>query len=685
MNRDELNQLKQQAGLKPYQARLKDLKPNGSEYRASCPWHESSGDHNPSLSVFKGNDGEWCFKCMSKCSDKKGDVISFVRFTDKLTFAEACRKISNDVGIAEPVAPTTLGQPTAEQCETVRQYLADHGVSFEIAKARKMDAVIHPKLGLAVAMPYDSDSQVIKYRVVGKPKDKNSKFSHASGHPSEDLLYNIKQTEKELSKSFCSEVYVVESERDCLMMNSLGFMAVSVSSATTCVDQGGKLKIDESQLEILARADEIFLALDQDPAGQKCADAFETDPAFNGVQVKRIEWKYGGKRSKDPKDIGDLYKQDPAGFCNKVETLAQEARCRPPKWRQAFKTPAEMDTRPIIQLIEGFMTEGNIGIGGLSGSGKTFVAMSITKALTTGQPFVGHFKVPEKVPVLYLIPEVGERQFYKRVEAFGIPLNDDSIFMARTLSQGETLPLDNPWVLDAIRNFHNPVVVLDTAIRFSKSKDENSARDNLWMEQAMRGLREAGAIAVIALHHSLKKNAKDKDFSPTLENTFRGTGDIGALLDIGYSVRRDKKVKDCDGQHIIVQCVKPRDFDPPNPFTLGLRYLPANSTTGKLHSYINETGDLKLISSITSDNDNCGESYNDIYGDKESQMMAARNSDKGKIFVQQVTANPQISKNTLREVLKVRKDNIGDFASSLGFTQTDGMWVDTLLESVETV
>ena len=78
---------------------------------------------------------------------------------------------------------------------------------------------------------------------------------------------------------------------------------------------------------------------------------------------------------------------------------------------------------------------------------------------------------------------------------FGIPWADDSLFLVRTLSQGATLPLNNPFVLEAVRQLHKPVVILDTAIRFSNSADENSSVQNSWMEKAIRSLREAGCVA----------------------------------------------------------------------------------------------------------------------------------------------------------------------------------------------
>jgi hypothetical protein len=664
MTKDEIREVKKIAGIAPFESRLKDLQDLGKEYRAYCPWHEKPGTSSPSLAVYPGDDGTWQFKCMSRdCGH--GDVIAFVMKMDNLTFTDALRKLSNDSGMATPEKPTNLGTPTAEQLEQTRAYLADYGVSMEVAKAHGMDAVLHPKLGLAVSMPYDSDSSVIKYRCVGKPKDKNSKFAHASGHPSETLLYNITQTEKGIDNAWAgADVYVVESERDCLMMVSQGLLAVSVSSASTCVDSDGQLKIEDDQLKILARADNIYLTLDQDPAGQKCADAFEVNTNFNSVQVKRILWPYGGKRSEDPKDIGDLYRADPAAFMAKLEALATEARNRPPKWRQQFRTLAELDDQDVIQLIEGFLTEGNIGIGGLSGAGKTFMALSITKALTTGQPFVGRFPVREKVPVLYLSPEVGDRQFLKRAKAFGIPWDDDSIFMVRTLSQGPTLPLDHPDVLTAVRNLHKPVVILDTLRRFSKSADENNAAANQWMEAATRQLREAGCIAVIALHHSPKTT---EDYAPTLENTFSGTTDIGALLDIAYSIRTNRELKESgEGEQITVRCVKARDLeDSPRPFNLGLKYKAEGET--ELRSFINERGDMVVMEAT----EHIAAHKNDA---RSRERNAANKRDEAK-FLALVEAEPTISKRTLQGEMKVGRKRVTQVAERLGYEQIHDVWM----------
>jgi hypothetical protein len=137
-----------------------------------------------------------------------------------------------------------------------------------------------------------------------------------------------------------------------------------------------------------------------------------------------------------------------------------------------------------------------------------------------------------------------------------------------------------------------PVVFLDTAIRFSLSTDENSAAQNKQLADDIIALRQAGAIAVIALHHSTKAAKKSE---MTLENVLRGSGDIAALPDAVYGLRRDDILYDHGRgpNEVEVVCVKPRDFDPPQPFKIAATYKKDESILPV--SWIDETGDFHLV------------------------------------------------------------------------------------------
>ena len=118
-------------------------------------------------------------------------------------------------------------------------------------------------------------------------------------------------------------------------------------------------------------------------------------------------------------------------------------------WRQQFRTVSELQAGNVQMLIKNFLPEGTTFIGALPGEGKTLLALSIAKALTTGKNLLGHpdFGVPKRVPVLYLIPEVGAQAFRMRCEKFHIP-DDPNLFLCRTISEGPTLLLDDPMVLE---------------------------------------------------------------------------------------------------------------------------------------------------------------------------------------------------------------------------------------------
>jgi len=598
--------LKKRVDRAPYVKRL-NWKSSGGEFRSTCPWHS---DKNPSLANYR-KDGVWMFSC-HPC-DKHGDVIAFVMAHDGVTFLEAVKRIKEESGITDEALPSFTFKKR-DSVDALQKhveglkYLASRGISADFARVNELGLTEYPGIGLALAVPYNEE--VVKFRAVN-PANKADKFRHLKDRPSRDLLFGINSL-----CEFDSHVYVCESELDCLTMQAHGFSAVSVSSATTCL-QKGELIIREEDLKKLQADDrKIFLALDQDAAGRACADAFEKLlPAY---QVYRLEWT-------SPKDIGEIYQADPINFQSKIAKLTERAQNRPPKWRQQFRTVGQLESGGVQMLVEGFMPEGTCFIGALSGHGKTLIGLSLTKALTTGEPFLDTFRVPKKVPVLYLIPESSGRAFKNRLLKFGIP-DDENLFLCRTLSDGPTLLLNDPLILEAVRQL-KPVVILDTAVRFSTAKDENSATDNQKLVNDIITLRTAGAAAVIGIHHSPKASAEAK---MSLENVLRGTGDLGAMCDGVFGIRRDETLYDNGNgpNQIEVICVKPRDFEPPKPFRVAATYKDGE---GLIRSHIDERANLVAIDAASREQDETQVFLNAVrqngnasYRDLENQTGIAR-------------------------------------------------------------
>jgi AAA domain-containing protein len=265
-----------------------------------------------------------------------------------------------------------------------------------------------------------------------------------------------------------------------------------------------------------------------------------------------------------------------------------------PDWRSSFKSVNQLQSGGVQMLIKGFLPEGTSLVTGYAGDGKTWLALSICKALTTGRPLFGmsEFPVTGVIPCLYLTPEQNGAAFRQRCEIMQIT-DDERLFLCRTCSEGSKLPLLD-YKLEAAIRYLKPVVVLDTTIRFSESEDENNASQNQKLVDDILHLRNAGARAVIGVHHS-RKDLKLGE--PTLEAAVRGSGDLSAMTDSVWAViRNDRLFKNGAGPNqVAVVPVKARDFTA-RPFDLALTRQAPKNLIGfggpGLISCLNESHDL---------------------------------------------------------------------------------------------
>lgn len=248
----------------------------------------------------------------------------------------------------------------------------------------------------------------------------------------------------------------------------------------------------------------------------------------------------------------------------------------PADWRQLFHTQEEtLSQPPIAFAIDGFLQEAGVTmIGGLSGHGKTLIALAMARALLKGVPLFGHFAVPRKASrVLYLIPECSLTPFAARLRTFGLVEHVGTDFFYRTLSHDVDVSLTDPRILTAAEGAD---VFLDTAVRFMDG-DENASVEQKVFAKTLFDLLKHGARTVTGLHHSPKEFRKQSYI--TLENILRGSGDIGAMLTTCWAIYQ----RDQGKNQVYVENVKPRDFDPCKPFLL----------EGRPH--IDQSGDFRMI------------------------------------------------------------------------------------------
>lgn len=153
----------------------------------------------------------------------------------------------------------------------------------------------------------------------------------------------------------------------------------------------------------------------------------------------------------------------------------------------------------------------------------------------------------------------------------------------------------DPLLIAAVKEMQ-PVVFLDTAIRFAMVEDENSASQNAQgMASAVFQLIHLGAQAVVCLHHRAKDTAKIKAEEMTLENALRGTGDLGAMCDVVFGLQYDRG-ESADPQYVKesrnlvrldVRCVKARDFCTPDDYRV------------QLEPFIDQIGDMAVLTEET--------------------------------------------------------------------------------------
>jgi hypothetical protein len=259
-------------------------------------------------------------------------------------------------------------------------------------------------------------------------------------------------------------------------------------------------------------------------------------------------------------------------------------------WRDVFHSVRDFRKAPPITFaIEGILqNDGATFIGGLSGHGKTFVMLSMVKALLSrksDKKLWGHFRVTETAKrVLYLTPESTISTFKHRLKLCRLyDYVKDGRLLVHTLSKGSTPDLSDPRVLAPAKGAH---VFLDTAVRFGEG-DENDARDNQnGLATGIFGLLRAGARAVVAAHHSPKSFAKENMMR--LENVFRGSGDIGAMLAAAWGIKQ----LDIQRNILHIENVKSRDFEACGPFQLIGRPYINDSGTFRLHKKPGNCGTL---------------------------------------------------------------------------------------------
>jgi hypothetical protein len=253
-------------------------------------------------------------------------------------------------------------------------------------------------------------------------------------------------------------------------------------------------------------------------------------------------------------------------------------------FKELFHTKTEALALPdnVEIVVRGLCNVGNICIwGGLPKHGKSYVFLSIIKAMLSGNKWLGYFEVSQSKRIIYLVPEVGLRGVVKRLRKLKMldylydpVINPDGKLFLQTLSSFPKLALDDTLLLDAVKDAD---VFVDPLIRFING-DENNSGEQRILSNKLLNLLGCAARSVWVAHHSPKAFKDVRDI--TTQNVLRGTSEFAAFPDIIFGVLKT----DDEKARLYIKCTDARDDD---------EYL--GDFEVELRPWIDEEGDMKLV------------------------------------------------------------------------------------------
>lgn len=285
---------------------------------------------------------------------------------------------------------------------TAQEYLDEHGITEETVKQFEI-TFDHDYLHIPVK-DENGNTIFIKSRNLGSPDNGEPKYKNSPG--SHATLFNLHAVKDS------SNIVLAEGEIDCIRLIQEGIPSVSST--------GGATTFPEEWAEYFANKN-VWLCLDSDEAGQA------------GTR-KILEYIPHAKIITLPvKDVCE-YLQDKRGkdflkLMTKAQTVVEwEASHIPEDFKLLKDTDlAKMDFPEQDWLIDNILySEGFCFLYGAEGTGKSFIALSIAKAVATGTNWLDQFNVPSEQKVLVLDKENPLSMLKRR--SHGLGSISDNIF-----------------------------------------------------------------------------------------------------------------------------------------------------------------------------------------------------------------------------------------------------------------
>jgi len=405
---------------------------------------------------------------------------------------------------------------------TADQYFKDHGVNPDYAKSMGLswdDQEIHIPIK-------DAEGNTIfsKHRNLHYSKDNPESAKYRSDSGSRAALFNYHVVKGR------PYVVICEGEIDSVRLNQEGIPSVSST--------GGSQKFDQDWSTLL-ESTQTFVCYDSDFAGQSgVKKVLELLPEAKVIQLPN---KY--------KDVCDFFvdghnKADFIALMRKALTKEEWERVnRPEDYKQVTATELRamsFDDQPwLIDKI--IYSEGFCFIYGAEGVGKSFLTLSIAKAIISGEPWLGQFKVARPGKVLFIDKENPTSIIAKRLEGMG--LTGDSVKWLKypekfqlVDGKGEFSPFAKA-LSQSVQEDNIDLIIIDSFIDLMVGT-ENKAEDTQAFIDALKQLFPKKAF--LPLHH---ENKPSQGVFRSDSQRIRGSSNINAQANTLFRLEAVAKSK----------------------------------------------------------------------------------------------------------------------------------------------
>lgn len=482
-----------------------------SRNKGLCPFHH---EKTASFSVDRKNNIFTCFGC-----GETGDAITFVSKLKEVEPLEAAKILAEMYRI--DIDNCSKRQSIKDYLKACirdvgkTDYFKKRGLNEETIKKCCLG---YDEKRKAVVLPYSSELRYYQTRSIVDKKFYKPTTEEAGAEP----LFNrnaLWASEKE-------PVFVVESPICALSIIQCGANAVSLCGV------GGTSKLVKD-CKMKKPKTPLVLCLDNDDAGKKATESLAKE--LDEARVAYVTYNI----AKDCKDPNELLMKAPLDLLGEIREAKKEVRKKYKRGVSSISAAdlSEADIKEPDWLIPRILPQGLTILCASSKVGKSWMAMQLCTAISSGRKFMG-FETNQH-GCLYLALEDGLFRLKDRLKKvlngekptsnFYLSIKADGLSGSLTKQLDEELE-DHPGI---------KLVIIDTLqkIRGTAAKTESAYATDYRELGALKEYADARGICIFLIHH-LRKMADEND----VFNMISGSSGIMGVSDtilIIYKKKRD--------------------------------------------------------------------------------------------------------------------------------------------------